>query len=84
MRCNNINNMNSWHSFSPNGKWLVFSSKANSPYTQLCLTHIDQQGIDSPSVLLENFITDKLAANIPEFVNISEGTLQVIYQHVIK
>ncbi len=43
LRCNTAR-MNSWHSWSPNGKWLVFASKANSPYTQLCLTHIDEQG----------------------------------------
>ena len=84
MHCNNKDNMNSWHSFSPNSKWLVFASKANSPYTQLWLTHIDQQGISSPSILLENFIGNKLAANIPEFVNISKNKLQVIHQHVTK
>src|ERR1039457_3656587 len=31
MRCN-TSRMNSWHSFSPNGRWLVFSSKSRSPY----------------------------------------------------
>ncbi|MGH9885225.1 MAG: TolB family protein, partial [bacterium] len=31
----NTRRMNSWHSFSSNGRWLVFSSKANTPYTQL-------------------------------------------------
>ena len=35
--------MNSWHSFSPNGRWLVFSSKSRSPYTQMFLTHIDER-----------------------------------------
>ncbi len=70
MRCN-TNNMNSWHSFSPNGKWMVFSTKAFGPYTQLMLTHIDENGNDSPPVLLESFQTDKRAANIPEFVNIN-------------
>ena len=34
--------MNSWHSFSPNGRWLVFSSKPPSLYTRLYLTHIDE------------------------------------------
>jgi hypothetical protein len=46
--------MNSWHSWSPNGRWLVFSSKNNGKYTQLYLTHIDENGMDSPPVLLEN------------------------------
>ena len=69
MNCNNPNTMNSWHSWSPNGKWLVFSSKAKGPYTQLYLTHIDENGNDSPPVLLENMEIKNRAANIPEFVN---------------
>ena len=62
--------MNSWHSWSSNSKWLVFSSKANTPYTQLFLTHIDENGDDSPPVLLERFTSPDRAANIPEFVNL--------------
>lgn len=69
MNCN-LENMNSWHSWSPNGKWVVFSSKHFGPYTQLFLTHIDENGIDSPPVLLEQFQFDNLAANIPEFLNV--------------
>ncbi len=69
MNCNNPGTMNSWHSWSPNGKWLVFSSKATGPYTQLYLTHIDENGNDSPSILLENMTIRNRAVNIPEFVN---------------
>ncbi|MBP8910762.1 MAG: tetratricopeptide repeat protein [Phycisphaerae bacterium] len=65
----NTSRMNSWHSFSPNGKWLVFSSKAWSDYTQLCLTHIDDQGRASPPVLLSHLTSPDRAANIPEFLN---------------
>jgi len=61
--------MNSWHSFSPNGRWLVFSSKARSPYTQMYLTHIDENGEDSPAILVENSTAANRAVNIPEFVN---------------
>ncbi|MBN1998516.1 PD40 domain-containing protein [candidate division KSB1 bacterium] len=61
--------MNSWHSWSPNSKWLVFSSKAISPYTQLFLTHIDENGFSSPPVLLEQFVHKNRAVNIPEFMN---------------
>jgi tetratricopeptide (TPR) repeat protein len=62
--------MNSWHSWSPNGRWLVFSSKARSPYTQLWLTHIDDQGESTPPVLLAHMTSPDRAANIPEFVSL--------------
>jgi len=68
MTCN-TGNMNSWHSWSPNSKWLVFSTKALSPYTQFFLTHINSDGTDSPPVYLEKFSFDKYANNIPEFVD---------------
>ncbi|MBP7053287.1 MAG: tetratricopeptide repeat protein [Phycisphaerae bacterium] len=68
LACNTAR-MNSWHSFSPNGKWLVFSSKAWSDYTQLCLTHIDENGQSTPPVLLAHLTSPDRAANIPEFVN---------------
>jgi tetratricopeptide (TPR) repeat protein len=67
--------MNSWHSFSPNGRWLVFSSKSRSPYTQMFLTHIDENGNDSPAILIENSTAANRAVNIPEFVNITAGGL---------
>ena len=72
MRCNTPL-MNSWHSFSPNGRWLVFSSKSRSPYTQMYLTHIDENGNDSPAILIENATAANRAVNIPEFVNIAPG-----------
>jgi Flp pilus assembly protein TadD len=74
MRCNTPN-MNSWHSWSPNGKWLVFSSKARGIYTQLWLTHVDDQGNDTPAVLLENLMSSERAANIPEFIATEPGFL---------
>jgi tetratricopeptide (TPR) repeat protein len=69
MKCN-TRLMNSWHSFSPNGRWMVFASKARSPYTQLYLTHLDPDGNDSPPILIEDTTAANRAANIPEFVNI--------------
>ncbi len=66
----NTARMNSWHSWSSNSRWLVFSSKVNGPYTQLFLTHIDENGNDSPPVLLERFTSPDRAANIPEFVKL--------------
>jgi Flp pilus assembly protein TadD len=70
--------MNSWHTWSPNGRWLAFSTKRNGPYTQLMLTHIDAQGNDSPAILVENTTAANRAVNIPEFVNIpSDGLAKI-------
>jgi tetratricopeptide (TPR) repeat protein len=70
--------MNSWHSFSPNGSWLVFSSKARSPYTQMYLTHLDADGNDSPAILIDNATAANRAVNLPEFVNIPpDGMLDI-------
>ncbi|RPJ55255.1 MAG: tetratricopeptide repeat protein [Acidobacteria bacterium] len=77
MRCN-TSLMNSWHSFSPNGRWMVFSSKSRSPYTQMYLTHIDENGNDSPPILIDNATAANRAVNIPEFVNIPpDGLLKI-------
>jgi len=77
MRCN-TSLMNSWHSFSPNGRWLVFSSKSRTPYTQMFLTHIDEQGNDSPPILIDNATAANRAVNIPEFVNIPPDGIAAI------
>jgi tetratricopeptide (TPR) repeat protein len=82
LRCN-TSRMNSWHSWSPNGKWLVFSSKANSAYTQLFLTHIDEYGRSTPAILLEHFSAPDRAANIPEFVNIKAAAIKRIREQFV-
>lgn len=74
----NTPQMNSWHSWSPNGKWLAFSSKAYSIYTQLFLTHIDQEGRSSVPVVLSRFTVPERAANIPEFVNAAPDAIRGI------
>ena len=74
----NTSRMNSWHSFSPNGRWLVFSSKSRSPYTQMFLTHIDANGMDSPPIYIENSTAANRAVNIPEFVNVPPGGIDNI------
>ncbi len=71
----NLAVMNSWHSFSPNGRWLVFSSKTPTLYTRLYLTHIDEEGNSTPAILIDNTTAANRAANIPEFVNIPAGGL---------
>jgi len=77
MNCNGAP-MNSWHTFSPNGKWMAFSTKRRGPYTQLMLTHIDANGNDSPAVMVENTTAANRAVNIPEFVNIAPDGLAKI------
>ena len=79
----NTARMNSWHSWSSNGRWLVFSSKVNGPYTQLFLTHIDENGNDSPPVLLERFTSPDRAANIPEFVKLPGNAIADIREQFL-
>ena len=74
----NMEPMNSWHSWSPNGRWLVFSSKSRGPYTRMYLTHIDEQGNDSPAIFIDNAAAANRAVNIPEFVNIpADGMVNI-------
>ncbi len=75
--------MNSWHSFSSNGRWLVFSSKAYTPYTQLLLTHIDEEGRSTPPVVLERFTGSDRAANIPEFVPLPAESIAKIEERFL-
>jgi tetratricopeptide (TPR) repeat protein len=79
----NTKRMNSWHSFSPNGKWLVFSGKPDSPYTRLYLTHIDEQGQSTPAVVLDRLTAPDRAANIPEFVNADASAIRHIREQFI-
>jgi Flp pilus assembly protein TadD len=79
----NTPRMNSWHSWSSNSRWLVFSSKVNGPYTQLFLTHIDENGNDTPPVLLERFTSSDRAANIPGFVRIPGDTIADIREQFL-
>jgi Flp pilus assembly protein TadD len=72
MSCN-LAPMNSWHTWSPNGHWLAFSSKARGPYTRLMLTHIDANGNDTPAVIVDETTAANRAINIPEFVNLAPG-----------
>ncbi len=75
--------MNSWHSFSSNGRWLVFSSKAFTPYTQLFLTHIDEDGRSTPPVVLDRFTESDRAANIPEFVPLGADSIEKIQERFL-
>jgi len=65
----NLPDLNSWHDWSPNGKWLVFASKSFSKFTDLFLTHIDSNGNASVPVLLDIQKRMNCALNYPMFVN---------------
>ena len=77
MKCNTTL-MNSWHSWSPNSRWLVFSSKMNTPYTEIFLTHVDENGTDSPPILIPDSTPLNRAVNIPEFLNNRPESLREI------
>jgi len=77
MRCNR-SLFNSWHSWSSNSRWLLFTSKVNTPYTEIFITHIDENGNDSPPVLLSRFSETGYAANVPEFVSVQPDALKKI------
>lgn len=69
---------NSWHSWSPNGHWLVFASKAYSNYTQMLLTYIDENGIDYPPVIIPQTVASNRAVNLPEFLNMKPDAIQSV------
>jgi len=74
----NLSRMNSWHTWTADSRWLVFSSKADSDYTQLYLTRINERGEASPPVWLQHMVGAGRAANIPEFVGLApDGIVKV-------
>ncbi len=77
MTCNR-EPMNSWHSWSPNGRWLAFSSKAFGAHTKILLAHVDADGADSPPVLLPGCTAANRAVNLPEFVRIPGDGIEAI------
>jgi hypothetical protein len=82
LKCN-LYLMNSWHAWSPNGKWMVFVSKGLSIHSDMFLTHIDEKGSASAPVLLENARKHGRAANYPEFLNVSHDyTFDMVYSYV--
>ena len=79
----NLYLMNSWHAWSPNGKWLVFVSKGMSIYTDMFLTHVDENGNSSYPVLIEKARYQGRAANYPEFINLpADYTFNMVYNYV--
>lgn len=72
----NSNDTESYHSWSGNSRWMVFSSRRlDGLYTRLFLVHIDEDGVTSKPFLLPQraparYYSDLMYSyNIPEFVN---------------
>ena len=76
----NLPGANSAHSWSPNSRWLVFSHKPSfDTQTDLVLTHIDEDGKESPPLVLTHLRdAEGLSANIPEFVALKPGQMERI------
>lgn len=69
LECNVGYAADSWHSWSSNGRWLVFASKRDDGvYARLYLTHIDGNGRASPAVRLPLKERLRESFNIPEFL----------------
>jgi len=58
------NAMDSWHRWSRNSKWILYSSKRNSMITALLVTHIDRNGNASPPLEIASHENTKV--NVPE------------------
>ena len=63
----------SYHNWSSNGRWFVFSSRRDDgSYTRLYLSHFDESGVASKPFLLPQFKADQnldlmKSYNVPEF-----------------
>ncbi len=78
MACNRPE-MNSWHSISPNGRWMVFSSKPHGgTHTRVYLTHLDESGRDSPAIYLHRIGSPDFAAILPEAVGLHVRSFQQV------
>jgi hypothetical protein len=79
----NLSRMNSWHAWSPNSKWIVYSSKGLSLYTDMFLTHIDENGRDGIPVLVDKARVPYRVINYPEFINRkADYTFNMKYDYV--
>jgi len=67
LNLNMDNVMDSWHDWSPDSHWLIFSSnREKNRLTALYLVYIDDNGKDYPPVKLVGY--DNMKVNTPQFV----------------
>ncbi len=67
LNLNKENAMDSWHDWSPDSHWLIFSSNREmNNLTALYLAFVDDSGKDYPPVKLVGY--DRLKVNTPQFV----------------
>jgi hypothetical protein len=67
LNLNRENVMDSWHNWSPDSHWLIFSSnREKNSLTALYLAYIDDRGKDYPPVKLVGY--ESLKINTPQFV----------------
>jgi len=67
MNLNRDDGMDSWHDWSADSHWLVFSSKRDkNPMTALYLAYVDDEGKDYPPVKI--YGSDTFKVNTPVFV----------------
>ena len=70
LECNADDAADSWHSWSSNSRWLIFTSKRDDGvFARLYLTQIDEEGHASPAVRLPLDKAPLECFNLPEFLN---------------
>ncbi|MFP4580957.1 MAG: hypothetical protein ACLFQ6_09525 [Candidatus Sumerlaeia bacterium] len=76
----------SWHSWSSNGRWIIFASKRDSVlFTRICIAHIDENGRASQAFLLPQkepdfYLSMVHAYNVPELMT---GPLEIDYRKLL-
>ncbi len=68
LECNTEYAADSWHSWSSNSRWLIFTSKRDDGiFARLYLTEINKKGLSSPPVMLPEKEFVPKSYNVPEF-----------------
>ena len=69
MECNHPYAMDSHHSWSSNGRWMLFATKRDDGiFARVYLTEVDEQGHASPPVEMPALGSTMMCYNVPEFL----------------